>query len=142
MIEISSFYTSVPKIMIICCTFFEIWHMTNVIVFHFGQFFPFLTPPPSPPSSITVQKNKISKKWKKLFEKSSFCTCVPKIMIRWCTVSGIWWATDGRMEKWHKEAGAPPKNFITLKYQFMIYYKNFITLTLFDIGPKAFSERR
>ena len=36
-LEISSFYTSVPKIMIICYTVFEIWHVTDVIVvFHFG----------------------------------------------------------------------------------------------------------
>ena len=47
---------------------------------------------------------------------------------------------DGR-KKWHIEVGAPPRNFITLKYQFMIYYKNFITSTLFDIGPKTFSKR-
>ena len=34
------FYTSVPKIMIICYTVPEIWHVTYVIViFHFGLFF-------------------------------------------------------------------------------------------------------
>ena len=32
----------------------------------------------------------------------SFYTCVPKIMISWCTVPEIWWATDGR-KRWHKE---------------------------------------
>ena len=47
---------------------------------------------------------------------------------------------DGR-RKWHIEVDAPTKNFITLKYQFMIYHKNFITLTLLDIRPKAFLER-
>ena len=31
-LEISSSYTSVPKIMIICYTVPEIWHMTDVIV--------------------------------------------------------------------------------------------------------------
>ena len=36
---ISSFYTSVPKLMIICCTVPEIWHVTDVIIFHFGLFF-------------------------------------------------------------------------------------------------------
>ena len=42
-LEISSFYTSVPKIMIICYTVPEIWHMTDVIViFHFGLFFALL----------------------------------------------------------------------------------------------------
>ena len=41
----SSFYTSVPKNMIICYTVPEIWRMTNVIViFHFGLFFALLPP--------------------------------------------------------------------------------------------------
>ena len=44
-LEISSFYTSVPKIMIICYTVPEIWHVTDVIViFHFGLFFALLQP--------------------------------------------------------------------------------------------------
>ena len=46
-----------------------------------------------------------------------------------------------RQKKWHIEVGAPPKNFITLKYQVITYYKNLITSNLYDIGPKAFSER-
>ena len=37
-----SFYTSVPKIMIICSTVTEIWCMTDVIIFHFGLFFALL----------------------------------------------------------------------------------------------------
>ena len=38
-LEISLFYTSVPKIMIRCYTVPEIWHASNVIViFHFGEF--------------------------------------------------------------------------------------------------------
>ena len=42
-LEISSFYTSVPKIMIICFTVPEKWNMTNVIViFHFGLFYALL----------------------------------------------------------------------------------------------------
>ena len=45
LLEISSFYTSVPKIMIICYTVPEIWHVTDVIVtFHFGLFFTLLAP--------------------------------------------------------------------------------------------------
>ena len=40
-----TFYTSVPKIMIICNTFPEIWHVTDVIViFHFELFFALLQP--------------------------------------------------------------------------------------------------
>ena len=43
-LKISSFYTSVPKIMIICSTVPEIWHVTDVIIFHFRLFFTFLPP--------------------------------------------------------------------------------------------------
>ena len=40
-----SFYTSVPKIMIICYTVLKIWHVTHVIfIFHFGLFFVLLPP--------------------------------------------------------------------------------------------------
>ena len=36
-LEISSFYTSVPKIIIICYTVPEIWHVTDaIVIFHFG----------------------------------------------------------------------------------------------------------
>ena len=40
---ISSFYTRVPKIIILCYTVREIWCMTDVI-FHFGLFFALLAP--------------------------------------------------------------------------------------------------
>ena len=41
-LEISSFYTSAPKIMIICYTVPEIWHMTDVtVIFILGYFLPF-----------------------------------------------------------------------------------------------------
>ena len=40
-----SFYTSVPKIMIICYTVPEKWHVIHVIfIFHFGFFFALLSP--------------------------------------------------------------------------------------------------
>ena len=53
-LEISSFYTSVPKLMIICHTAPEIWYITNVIcIFHFGLFFA-LTPTPL---LLTAPKN-------------------------------------------------------------------------------------
>ena len=42
--EILSFYTRVPKIMIIWYTVPEIWPVTDVIVFHFGLFFALLPP--------------------------------------------------------------------------------------------------
>ena len=51
-LEISPFYTSVPKIMIICYTVPEIWHVTYVIfIFHFGLFFALL------PSNSSKNKN-------------------------------------------------------------------------------------
>ena len=50
---------------------------------------------------LTAPKIKILKKWKKTL-KISFYICVPKIMIRWCTVPEIWCATDGRMVRQKK----------------------------------------
>ena len=77
------------KCTIIWYTVPEIWCMTDVIViFHFGLFFALLLAP----------KMKISKKWKKHLEISSFYTCVPKIMIRWCTVSEKWCTTNGQTD--------------------------------------------
>ena len=72
--EISSFYNSVSKIMIICYTIPEISCVMDVIVFHaiFSSFI--LTD-----RKIKIQKKKI---WKKQLDKSSFNICVPKIMIR------------------------------------------------------------
>ena len=59
-LEISSFYTSVPKIMIICYTVPEIWHLTDVIViFHFGLFF-VLLPPNSPKNKNFKQMREIT----------------------------------------------------------------------------------
>ena len=113
-LEISSFYTSIPKIMIICYTVPEIRHMTDVF-FILGYFLPFYSPPNSP-------KNQNLTKMKKQHKISTFYTNVPKIMIRWCTLMYSWpqiWCTtvgqtdrqtgrwmDGRMEgqkKWHTE---------------------------------------
>ena len=44
-LEISSFYTSVPKIMITCYNVPEIQHVTGaIVIFHFGIFFSLLPP--------------------------------------------------------------------------------------------------
>ena len=43
-LEIPSFYTSVPKILIISYTVPEIWRLTDVIIFQFGSFFALLPP--------------------------------------------------------------------------------------------------
>ena len=69
-LEISSFYTSVTKAVIICFTVALIWNATDVFV--------------------------VFKNWQKLLDIWSFYTCVPKIMIRWSKVPEIWCATDGR----------------------------------------------
>ena len=64
-------------------TVLEIWCVTDVIVIsHFGLFFALLPP-------LTIQKIKILRKSKKTLEISSFYICVPKIMIRSCTVPEI-----------------------------------------------------
>ena len=95
------------KIMIICYTVPEIWHMTHVIIFHFGLFFvPFYSP--NSPKNENFKKLKT----KKSLEMSPFYMCVPKFMIRWCTVPEIRCAMDrwtNRRKKWHIEVGAPPK---------------------------------
>ena len=53
-LEISPFYKTVPKIMIIY-NVPEIWHVMDVIIFHFGLFFAILR-------LLTAQKIKILKK--------------------------------------------------------------------------------
>ena len=114
-LEISAFYTSVPQIMIICYTALEMWHVMDVIViFHSRLFFALLPPAPLPP--LTTQKIKFLKNEKKIPEISSFYTCVPKIMIRWCTGPKIWrmkeGQTDKQMEKVTCRGGCPAEKFI------------------------------
>ena len=56
-LEISSFYTIVPKTLIICYTVPEIWHVTDVIViFHFGLFFALLPQQPKPSKFLKNEK--------------------------------------------------------------------------------------
>ena len=54
-LEISSFYNSVPKIMIICYTVPETWCVTDVIIFHFGPFFALYLP--NSPKNQKFSKN-------------------------------------------------------------------------------------
>ena len=57
-LDIWSFYTNVPKIMIIAYTVSEIWHVMGLIViFHYGLFFPFY--PPNSPKNENIKKMKI-----------------------------------------------------------------------------------
>ena len=77
-----SFHIIVPKITIVGYTVPEIWCVTDVIVnFYFGLFFALL-PPYSP-------KSKISEKFQKQMETSSFYTSAPKTMIICYTVFEI-----------------------------------------------------
>ena len=60
-LEIPSFYTSVPKIIIICYTVPEIWRVTDVIIFFIlGYFLPFY-----PDTPLNSPKNQTFKKMKK-----------------------------------------------------------------------------
>ena len=54
--DISSFYTGVPEIMIICYKIPEIWREI-IFIFHFGLFFPFY--PPNSPKNHNFKKVKI-----------------------------------------------------------------------------------
>ena len=111
---ISSFNTSVPKIMIICYTVPDIWPVTDVIcIFHFGLFFTLL--PPNSPTNQNLKKRKKNTRWYHHFRH------VPKIMITWVWFlrSGAWQIDgqkdgqmDGQMDrqkKWHIEVDPPPK---------------------------------
>ena len=86
LLEISSFYTCVPKSTIVWGTVPEIQSDTDRIFWHFGSLFPFYP--------LTTQKIKTLKKCKKCPEMSSFYSYVPKITIIWCMLSEIWSATD------------------------------------------------
>ena len=101
-LEISSFYTSVPKIMIICHTVPEIWCVTGVIViFHFGLFFALLHP--------SSPKNKNFKKMKKNPRRFHHFTHV---------YQHLWLDDDGR-KKWHIEVGTPPKKNKNISWHVM-----------------------
>ena len=51
-------YTTAPKIMIVCYTVPETWHVTDITIFHFGLIIALLPQ--------TARKMKVPKKWKKL----------------------------------------------------------------------------
>ena len=89
LLEISSFCACAPKSTIIWGTGPEITSKTDRIVSHFGQVSPFT------PLKTSHPRNSKLKNMRKFLEISSFYTCVPTIMIRWCMVPEIWCATDG-----------------------------------------------
>ena len=79
--EILSFYTCVPQMMIIDVWFLRYWAQQTEFLSFWAMFCPF-TP-------LTIWKIKILTKWKKSLE-ISFYTSVPKIMIIFYTVPEIW----------------------------------------------------
>ena len=93
-LEISPFYTSGPKIMIMCYAILQIRHMTHIIVvFHFGQlFFPF-TPLTSPPP--LQKKKKKSSIWivNQLIDstKSFFLWKVTTKILKYCFPKLDYW---------------------------------------------------
>ena len=108
-LEISSFSTSVTKIIIIWNTAPEILCMTDVIfIFYFVLLLLFYSPFP-----LITWKIKL----KKYLWRYHYFIWVPKIMITWYTVPKIWCATDGwseRWKKWHTKVNVPPDNIYPL----------------------------
>ena len=86
-LEISSFYISVPRIMIICYTYFEIMTCDRCNCFSFWTMFCPFTP-------VTASKNKNFKKMKKIPGDIIIYISAPKIMILCYTVPEIWCVTD------------------------------------------------
>ena len=81
-LEIFSFYTSLPKIMIMLyCSWDMVHDGCNSYFSFFFYFLPFYT--------LTAWNMKISKKRKKCLEMSLFYISVPKIIIIWYTVPEI-----------------------------------------------------
>ena len=89
-----------------------------------GYFLP-CYPRPHPQTAQKIKIKKQNKKQKKknkdkeCLEISWFYTFLPKIMIRWCTVSEIWCMTDEQTDglvdgqkKWNIGLGAQPKNIL------------------------------
>ena len=63
-LEISSFYISLPKILIICYTVPEIWHLTDVIViFLLSYFFPFYSPNNTKNQNFEKMESKKKNTW-------------------------------------------------------------------------------
>ena len=60
-LEISSFYTSVPKNMIIGYTVPEICHVTDIIIFHFGLFLALFYPANNPKKWKSQKMKKLPK---------------------------------------------------------------------------------
>ena len=87
MLEISSFYKSVPETTIMRYSSWDMeLHRQDSFLSFRAIFCPF-TP-------LTTWKIKTLRKWKKHLDMSSFYTYVPKITIIWCMLPEIWSTTD------------------------------------------------
>ena len=112
-LEVSSFYTSVPKIMIIWYTVPEIWHMTDVIILcYFLPFYP----------HNSLKNENFKKNEKKPWRYHNFTYVYQKLWLHDARflrygVRRMDRQTGGRTDRWkksHIEVGAPPKNLFTL----------------------------
>ena len=79
---------------------------------NYGWFFALLPLPP-----LKTQKIRILKNWKKLLEKSSFHTCLPKTTIIWGTVPEILGGTDKFWSFWAIFCPFTPLTIKNLKNQ-------------------------
>ena len=119
-----SFYTSLPKIIIISYTVPEIRRVTNVIfIFHVGLFFCPFTP-------LTTQKIKIFKKWKKAPGDIIILHMYTKNYDY--MMYGSWGMVrderTNRRKKWHIEVAAPPnENRFSLRLNIFIFLYNGIS---------------
>ena len=87
MLEISSFYKSVPETTIMRYSSWDMeLHRQDSFLSFRAIFCPF-TP-------LTTWKIKTLRQWKKHLDMSSFYTYVPKITIIWCMLPEIWSTTD------------------------------------------------
>ena len=133
-LEISSFHTNVPKILIICYTVPKIQCVTDIIpVFCVGLFFALL--PPKNPKHQNFRKMK--KLPRDIIILHMFTTNNDHMMY---TVPEIWCATDRRIDgqkKWHiEEVGAPPKSHSTIALKLNALFNipvNFLTLGCFRL---------
>ena len=86
LLEISSFYTYVPKTTII-------WGTDRQNLWSFWAIF-------CPFNPLTTRKFKSLKKLQKHLDMSSFYTCAPKITIKWYMLPKIWSVTDNFLSLW------------------------------------------
>ena len=129
-LEISSFYTSVPKIMIICYTVPEIWCMTDGFFFFFS-FWVFFSP-----FTLTARRYHLSPG-----DIITLHTCSKNydqmIYSSWYIVHNGWtYGQTDRRKKWHIEVGVPPKKFISTNAYSILFKKSFQSSCILMRFPK------